>query len=336
MTARPWTHHLVDDDTPDTLVESTAPQTTDPIEWNRCINNATLTMRHWDYISAAPQSVRLLLEISRPVGHGLAVPHTLRGDEKPPHLNPDKLRYKFNCHPAVASRLAEMFTTFEFDARTVDTLARDSEQYGGPLGLAFHLETLALQADIHPALQEEHDIPVELVPYDEQHTPDEPYTGAYETIAYHPLETNHDDVTDTIRSPQTARRAWPAWANDLPLWARQLMHRVSSYDKPTLQQAARYLSQKGDMLSSSARQYLWDLIKERFAAFRPRTASTTSDRRQLIYTWLISHAQDLCRLDDLAKEMTRLPEGLKQYLRPLWTARRSTLQSAEQMSEAAA
>jgi len=312
-------------------VDASTPHSTDPIEWHQYITDATPIGQHFDHLSDAPQSVRMLLEIGRPVGGSLAVPHTLRGDEASAHLNPEKLRFMFNCHSTVASRLAELFATFEFDAHTVNGLAHHINDYNGPLGLAFYLESLALKADFHPSLsdeQDENDAPIELVSYDEQHTQDEQYTGAYETIAYHTLPPVDDSPDDRILSPQATRRAWPLWVNELPNWAKMLFQRIPHYTKSSLQQAAHILKTRGSQISSSSRQYLWDLIKDRFLIFRSAPPEDlTRNRDYIMLVHLIEHAETPERLHELAPEIASYPEPYKRLLRPIWQARMDFLLS---------
>jgi hypothetical protein len=80
----------------------------------------------------------------------------------------------------------------------------------------------------------------------------------------------------------------------------------------------------------------WGVIWRLYRAKRPTTrshnaqsnASTSSaDRRHQTYAWLIEHAPTLDRLNELATEMTTLPEQLKQALRPLWATQRRMFQS---------
>jgi len=312
-------------------VDASTPHSTDPLEWHQYITDATPIGQHFDHLSDAPQSVRMLLEIGRPVGGSLAVPHTLRGDEASAHLNPEKLRFMFNCHSTVASRLAELFATFEFDAHTVNGLAHHINDYNGPLGLAFYLESLALKADFHPSLSDEQDedeVSVELVPYDDQHIQDESFTGTYESISYHRLPPIDNSQTETILPPQTARHAWPQWVNELPNWAKMLSHRIPQYSKASLQQAAHLLKEHGSELSSSSRQYLWDLIKDRFLLFRPAPPEDlTRNRDYIMLVHLIEHAETPARLHELAIEIASYPEIFKVLLRPIWQARMDVLLS---------
>jgi hypothetical protein len=303
-----------------------------PVAWAQYIDDGLQMGKQWDRISEVPRSVRASLEISRRIGNNLAMPHVLRGDEGPRHLDPRYIARLFNCHSTIAARLAEQFATFEFGESEIRQFATVDTEYGGPLGLAFYLETLALKADIHPAIKEEQ-ITFTALPQDEESMDENLiHSGHYEPVAYHKLEADVETREQTPLAAKTSRTAWPQWVRALPEWTRQLIAALD-YSRERAYEAANLMGQRGAELNSSARQWIWNLIKDRIAAHKPGgSTSPTSSYDFRLQAALIERADTQARLNELASYITVLPEQIKAPLRELWIKRRDILSPSTQLA----